>query len=913
MSFTQIKKRNGQIAIFDRMRIYQAIVKASASAETEIQAEEIDSLVDGVVAGLEDLFAGDVPDVESTQDLVEQALMRGGYFKTARSFIIYRDTHKMMREAAQAEKLEHAGISVTMADGSSAQYGYPTIIKTFVEAAHGIEGVDIEELAEYAKANVYDGMSEDEFDDALILAAKSSIEKDPAYDSLAARLLQKKMYKEVLGASEAAEVATAYKTIFKNFIESGIKNKLLHKQMTEFELDKLADAIKPDRDKMIDYMGLQTLYSNYFLRPERESKIVLEVPQIFWMRVSMGMALNEDKKKRTAVAIEFYNILSSKRYTPSSPTLFNSGTSWPQMSSCYLNTVEDDLDHIFKVYRDNALMSKFSGGIGTDWSNIRSTGSLIKTINIPSQGVVPFLKIANDVTVAIARSGRRIGATCVYLENWHLDFEDFLELRKNTGDERRRTHDMNTASWVPDLFIKRVEANAQWTLFSPEEVPELHHIYGKEFEQKYEEYEKLADAGKIRQFRRVSALQLWRKMLTMLFETGHPWITFKDACNVRSPQDHVGVVHNSNLCTEITLNNSREETAVCNIGSVNLATHIKGGKLDRELLADTVKTAIRMLDNVIDITFYPTKENETANQRHRPVGIGIMGFQDALYMLDMEFESDKAIAFADESMEFVSYHAIMGSAELAREKGTYSSYKGSKWDRGIFPIDTLDMLEKERGEKIDVKRTSKLDWKPVRALVKKYGMRNSNTMAIAPTASISNINGCYPCIEPIYKNLYVKSNMNGEFTVINPYLVADLKKLNLWGPEMVQKLKFHDGSVQKITEIPEDVRRKYKEVFEIDPMALIRVTAYRGKWLDQSQSFNVFVSGVSGKQLSDLYIYAWRMGLKTTYYLRSLAISQVEKSTVNAAEMGATHKREFAGAIADNAPKPESDQQTKLI
>jgi len=913
MSFTQIKKRNGQIAIFDRMRIYQAIVKASASAETEIPADEIDSLVDGVVAGLEDLFAGDVPDVESTQDLVEQALMRGGYFKTARSFIIYRDTHKMMREAAQAEKLEHAGISVTMADGSSAQYGYPTIIKTFVEAAHGIEGVDIEELAEYAKANVYDGMSEDEFDDALILAAKSSIEKDPAYDSLAARLLQKKMYKEVLGASEAAEVATAYKTIFKNFIESGIKNKLLHKQMTEFELDKLADAIKPDRDKMIDYMGLQTLYSNYFLRPERESKVVLEVPQIFWMRVSMGMALNEDKKKRTAVAIEFYNILSTKRYTPSSPTLFNSGTSWPQMSSCYLNTVEDDLDHIFKVYRDNALMSKFSGGIGTDWSNIRSTGSLIKTINIPSQGVVPFLKIANDVTVAIARSGRRIGATCVYLENWHLDFEDFLELRKNTGDERRRTHDMNTASWVPDLFIKRVEANAQWTLFSPEEVPELHHIYGKEFEQKYEEYEKLADAGKIRQFRRVSALQLWRKMLTMLFETGHPWITFKDACNVRSPQDHVGVVHNSNLCTEITLNNSREETAVCNIGSVNLATHIKGGKLDRELLADTVKTAIRMLDNVIDITFYPTKENETANQRHRPVGIGIMGFQDALYMLDMEFESDKAIAFADESMEFVSYHAIMGSAELAREKGTYSSYKGSKWDRGIFPIDTLDMLEKERGEKIDVKRTSKLDWKPVRALVKKYGMRNSNTMAIAPTASISNINGCYPCIEPIYKNLYVKSNMNGEFTVINPYLVTDLKKLNLWGPEMVQKLKFHDGSVQKITEIPEDVRRKYKEVFEIDPMALIRVTAYRGKWLDQSQSFNVFVSGVSGKQLSDLYIYAWRMGLKTTYYLRSLAISQVEKSTVNAAEMGATHKREFAGAIADNAPKPESDQQTKLI
>jgi ribonucleoside-diphosphate reductase alpha chain len=571
------------------------------------------------------------------------------------------------------------------------------------------------------------------------------------------------------------------------------------------------------------------------------------------------------------------------------------------MSSCYLNTVEDDLDHIFKIYRDNALMSKFSGGIGTDWSNIRSTGSLIKTINIPSQGVVPFLKIANDVTVAIARSGRRIGATCVYLENWHLDFEDFLELRKNTGDERRRTHDMNTASWVPDLFIKRVEANAQWTLFSPEEVPELHHLYGREFEKKYVEYEKLADAGKLRQFRRVSALQLWRKMLTMLFETGHPWITFKDACNLRSPQDHVGVIHNSNLCTEITLNNSREETAVCNIGSINLASHIKSGKLEREMLAETVKTAVRMLDNVIDITFYPTRENQTANQRHRPIGLGIMGFQDALYMLGLDFESDKAVRFGDESMEFIGYHAIMASTELAREKGTYSSYKGSKWQRGIFPVDTMDIHEKQRGVKIDVHRGGKLDWKPVRALVKKYGMRNSNTMAIAPTASISNINGCYPCIEPIYKNLYVKSNMNGEFTVINPYLIKDLKKLNLWGSEMVQKLKFYDGSVQKISEIPESIRHKYKEVFEIDPMTLIRIAAHRGKWIDQSQSFNIFVHGISGKQLSDIYLYAWKMGLKTTYYLRSMAASQVEKSTVDTAEFGATHKRELA-AVADTAP-----------
>jgi ribonucleoside-diphosphate reductase alpha chain len=525
--------------------------------------------------------------------------------------------------------------------------------------------------------------------------------------------------------------------------------------------------------------------------------------------------------------------------------------------------------------------------------------------------VIPFLKIANDTTVAISRSGKRKGATCVYLETWHLDIEDFLELRKNTGDERRRTHDMNTANWIPDLFMKRVEAEGQWTLFSPNEVPELHHLYGAEFEKKYEEYEQLADEGKIEAFRRVPAAQLWRKMLTMLFETGHPWINFKDACNVRSPQDHAGVIHNSNLCTEITLNNSAEETAVCNLGSVNLARHITKGKLDRDLVAESVETGMRMLDNVIDINYYTTPECETSNMRHRPVGMGIMGFQDALYLLDIPFNSEKAVTFGDESMELISYYAILGSSQLARERGAYKSYKGSKWDRGIFPVDTLDLLEKERGIKIDVKRKGKLDWKEVRAHVKKHGMRNSNTMAIAPTASISNISGCYPCIEPIYKNLYVKSNMSGEFTVINSYLIDDLKKSNLWTKEIMDKIKFHDGSLQKVTEIPAELREKYQEVFEIDAEWLVKIAAHRGKWIDQSQSLNIFVQGVSGKKLSDIYTYAWKMGLKTTYYLRSLAASQVEKSTVDTAEFGSTHKREFS-TVAQDAPQPSRKAKSKI-
>ena len=913
MTFSSIKKRNGQVADFDAGHIIIAIQKASDSAGSEIAAEVIPELVEQIVSHLEAVIGDGVPDVEIIQDLVEQELMRADYFKTARSYILYREEHKALREveaSRSASKLEHNALKVTLADGSIDHFSYTRLVKDLVSASEGLEdSVDIDELAQLTKSSLYDGITIEELQDALIMSASSSIEKDSAYSTLAARLLLKKIYREVLDTDKVTELDSAYQDVFKNFVKATVKEGRLDKRLLDFDLDDLASYIQPERDKLFDYMGLDMLHDRYFIQNEGRG-VRLETPQVFWMRIAMGLSVLEKKTEKNAWAKKFYDILSTLRYVPSTPTLFHSGTTFAQLSSCFLNTVEDDLKHIFKVYLDTALMSKFSGGIATDWTNIRGTGSLIKTVNIPSQGVIPFLKIANDTTVAISRSGKRKGATCVYLETWHLDIEDFLELRKNTGDERRRTHDMNTANWIPDLFMKRVEAEGQWTLFSPNEVPELHHLYGAEFEKKYEEYEQLADEGKIEAFRRVPAAQLWRKMLTMLFETGHPWINFKDACNVRSPQDHAGVIHNSNLCTEITLNNSAEETAVCNLGSVNLARHITKGKLDRDLVAETVETGMRMLDNVIDINYYTTPECETSNMRHRPVGMGIMGFQDALYLLDIPFNSEKAVTFGDESMELISYYAILGSSQLARERGAYKSYKGSKWDRGIFPVDTLDLLEKERGIKIDVKRKGKLDWKEVRAHVKKHGMRNSNTMAIAPTASISNISGCYPCIEPIYKNLYVKSNMSGEFTVINSYLIDDLKKSNLWTKEIMDKIKFHDGSLQKVTEIPADLREKYQEVFEIDAEWLVKIAAHRGKWIDQSQSLNIFVQGVSGKKLSDIYTYAWKMGLKTTYYLRSLAASQVEKSTVDTAEFGSTHKREFS-TVAQDAPLPSVKANAK--
>lgn len=905
MGFSQIKKRNGQMVEFDRTRIEIAINKATESVGSEMKSEDILAVVTEIILNAEAVFDTNMPDVEAIQDLVEQELMRAGFYQTVRSFIIYRDTHKAIRDTQairSAEKLEQSGLKVTMPDGSLINFSYTKLVKGLLEAASELaDELDIDKVAQDVKVGIYDGISYDELEESMIMAAKAHIEQDPLYSQLAARLMLRKVYKEVLANDQQAVFLNNYRETFINFIKNTVKEGRLDKRLLDFDIEDLANYLKPERDNLLDYMGLDMMHDRYFLQTEGRGRR-LETPQIFWMRIAMGLAILE-KKNKNQYAKEFYDTLSTLRYVPSTPTLFHAGTTKPQLSSCFLNTVEDDLKHIFKVYLDTALMSKYSGGIATDWSNIRATGSLIKTVNIPSQGVIPFLKIANDTTIAISRSGKRKGATCAYLESWHLDIEDFLELRKNTGDERRRTHDMDTANWVPDLFMERVINDQPWTLFSPNEVSDLHHLYGKAFKKRYEEYEQMADEGKIEQFRKIPASQLWRKMLTMLFETGHPWINFKDACNVRSPQDHAGVIHNSNLCTEITLNNSADETAVCNLGSINMAKHIVDGKLNNQLLEDTVHKAMRMLDNVVDICYYTTSECEVSNLKHRPVGLGIMGFQDALYLLNINFDSDKAIEFADESMEQISYHAIMGSSKLARERGPYKSFRGSKWDRGIFPIDTIDLLEKERGHKIDVKRGGKLDWKPVKVHVKRYGMRNSNTMAVAPTASIANIAGCYPCIEPIYKNLYVKANMSGDFTVINNYLIQDLKQADMWDETMIKKIKFYDGSIQQILEIPQAIRNKYKEVFEINPLKLVKIAAHRGKWIDQSQSFNLFVHGVTGKQLSDVYLAAWNSGLKTTYYLRSLAASQVEKSTIDTAEFGSTHRRQ-ASAVTDTAPKP---------
>ncbi len=899
MSFEQIKKRNGSIVAFDKQRIADAILKASLSVDGEIEIERINELTDAVVDNLAALHIDATPDVESIQDLIEQELMRGGFFQTARSYIVYREQHKKQRQTEQQEqvaKLEKSGISVIDSKGKTEKFDPKKLEKTILRFTDGLENVDATAVMESVKTNLYDGISVEELFEAIVMAARGFIERDTDYTKFAARLLMHKLHQEVAGEADEKKIAAAYRKTFVSNLKRAVDEKRLQKEILNFDVDELAEYMDLDRDDLFDYMGLQVLYDRYFLRAAGSEDVILETPQAFWMRVAMGMAMQETKKERTEWAKKFYDIMSTHRYVPSTPTLFHSGTTYPQLSSCYLNTVGDDLGSIFKLFSDNAQLSKYSGGIGTDYTPIRATGSLIHTTNVSSQGVIPFLKIANDVTVAINRSGKRRGATCAYLETWHMDIEEFLELRKNTGDDRRRTHDMDTANWIPDLFMKRVQTGAMWTLFSPDETADLHDLYGKKFEAAYEAYEKQADEGKIQNFKRIPAVDLWRKMITMLFETGHPWITFKDPCNLRSPQDHVGVVHSSNLCTEITLNTSLEETAVCNLGSVNLALHVKGEVLDHDKIKETVTLAMRMLDNVIDLNYYPTDEAKASNMKHRPVGLGIMGFQDALYQLDIDFASEAAVEFADVSMELISYYAIMGSSELAKERGAYQSFKGSKWDRGIFPVDTLDILEEERGQKIDVARTRRLNWEPIYEHVKKHGMRNSNTMAIAPTATISNIVGCYPCIEPIFKNLYVKANMSGDFTVINPYLVKDLKALELWNDDMIKKLKFYDGSVQQISEIPVNIRDKYKEVFEIPADWLIRTAAYRGKWIDQSQSLNIFMRGTNGKMLADAYSYAWRMGLKTTYYLRSLAASQVEKSTVDTAAFGDTHKRDFSSS-----------------
>jgi ribonucleoside-diphosphate reductase alpha chain len=898
MDITTIKKRDGRLVGFDRAKIQQAMEKAALAVDANADRRPFRLIVDHVIRHVEIKYGDTTPDVEGVQDLVEQTLMEHGHYEVGKAYILYRAEQAKRRESQPLEAAPaQTSLSLVNADGAQQVVSEQQIRDAFVEHAEGLEAIDVNLLVNRCLSELHDGMKTDDLDTALTFAARSYIELDPEYSKLAARLGLRALYQEVFGKTERRHFHAAYRKAFIDHVQVMVRDGRLDKRVLDFDLERIAAAIKPERDNLFEYLGFQTIYDRYLLREEGGER-KLETPQAFWMRVGLGLALTE--KNREERAIEFYEVMSTLHYVPSTPTLFHSGTTRAQMSSCYLNTVGDDLSHIFKVYGDNAQLSKYSGGIGTDWTDIRATGSLIKATNVNSQGVIPFLRIANDVTVAINRSGKRRGATASYLETWHLDIEDFLDLRRNTGDERRRTHDMNTVNWVPDLFMKRINDSGQWTLFSPSDVPELHHIYGSEFEKKYIEYEQKADRGEIL-FKRMPAKELWRKMITMLFETGHPWITFKDPSNVRSPQDHVGVVHNSNLCTEITLNTSEDETAVCNLGSVNLARHMTDGTLDEEKIAKTVHTAMRMLDNVIDLNYYPTKEAKTSNLRHRPVGLGIMGFQDALYLADMDFDSDATVRFADYSMELISYHAILSSAKLAQERGAYETYEGSKWDRNIFPIDTLNLLEQERGMPIGVMRTSRLDWAPVREAVKKYGMRNSNTMAIAPTATISNISGCYPCIEPIYKNLYVKANMSGDFTVVNNYLVEDLKKLGLWNQTVLEEIKQHDGSIGEVSVIPPRLRSKYKEVFDIDTEWLIKAAAYRGKWIDQSQSLNIFFKGSSGRRLAEMYMLAWHMGLKTTYYLRTQAASGVEKSTVN---LRKTTAPAMATAIATEVAAP---------
>ena len=898
MAVTQITKRDGSVVEFNQAKIWKAISKAFLDVKQNFTAEEakqVDGVTESVVHTLDEQFVDNYPTVEMVQDIVEKKLMERGFYDVAKGYILYRKAHDDARKEEQA-KLEgaHPTLKVRKASGEVVSFNRYNITKTLSYHISGLENdIDMNLIVSGIENSIYDGMTTKEIAQIMIMTVRSYIDRDPAYSTLAARLLLNTIYENVIGEDlDYENLDRLYKNSFVNNVKSAVEVGLLSKDMLDYNLEWLAGKMKPERDSLFKFLGIQTLYDRYFIK-DPVSKKMFDTPQGFWMRVAMGLALVEKPEVREQKAVEFYEIMSQMYFVPSTPTLFHSGTNHPQLSSCYLNTVEDDLGHIFKVIGDNAQMSKWSGGIGTDFTNLRGIGALIKGTGVESQGVVPFLKVANDTTAAINRSGKRRGAAVVYLETWHIDIEDFLELRKNTGDERRRTHDMNTANWIPDLFMERVRQDGEWTLFSPDETPDLHHIYGQEFNVAYKNYERLADEGKIRLFRRMKAKDLWRKMITMLYETGHPWITFKDPSNIRSPQDHVGVVHNSNLCTEITLNNSAEETAVCNLGSLNLKYFVKDGVFDQELVSRVVPIAIRMLDNVVDINFYPTKEGEVSNKRHRPIGLGIMGYHDALYQLDINFDSDQAVEFADTSMEVISYYAILASSQLAQEKGAYETFKGSKWDRGILPVDTIQLLEQAREMQIPVDRTERLDWSVVRESIKKYGMRNSNTMAIAPTSNLANITDAVPANEPIYKNLYVKSNQAGDFTVINSYLIEDLKKIGIWNPSIADKIKYFDGSIAQITEIPANLREKYKEVFEIDPKWLVKAAAYRGKWMDQSQSLNIFYRGVSGKEIADVYMYAWEMGVKTTYYLRTLAISQVEKSTVNINQFGTTHKRDF--------------------
>ncbi len=890
MALTLIKKRSGSVVPFTQDRILNAIKKAYEANQVSISDIDLDLLVNQVVKELEEQYVTDeidgefiIPTVENIQDVVERVIAQKGDFEVAKAYILYRQEHAEARYKKQQEMLDlvnKAAICVKTRSGKIVPFDVTQIEIAIKNIASSFEEglIPVDRVVAGTKLNIYDGITTSEITKAIILALKPFVERDPKFSGVSARFLLNDLYKEVLGTDEySAHFAMMHEKRFPEIIKAGIAEQRFDARLANFDLQRLAKAMDPKRDTLFEFMGLQVLHDRYFVKTEQQK--FLETPQYFWMRVAMGISILE--KDPTQAAIDAYETLSRMLYVPSTPTLLHSGTAHPQMSSCFLSTTEDNLHHIFHTIGNNAQLSKYSGGVANDWSSLRATNAWIKTINTVSQGVIPFLKVVDATTASINRSGKRRGATAVYMETWHMDIEEFLDLRKNTGDERRRTHDTNTVNWIPDMFMKRVQEGGMWTLFSPDEVPDLHEIYGKKFEEAYIAYEKMADEGKIKLWKRMPANDLWRKMIMMVFETGHPWMTFKDPSNIRSPQDHVGVVHCSNLCTEITLNTSKDEVAVCNIGSLNLPRHMVNGQMDFALMETTIKTAMRMLDNVIDISFYPIPEAEYSNKKHRPVGLGIMGTQDALYEMNLPFDSDAAVKFSDKLMEFISYHAIYNSAMLAKEKGAYSTFKGSKWDRGLFPIDTLSLMEQERGIETGIMKNALLDWTPVREAVKQYGMRNSNTMAIAPTATIANISGCLPSIEPIYKNLYVKSNFSGEFTCVNDQLVRDLQEIGLWNDGMLEKIKQNDGNISSINEIPQPIRDKYKEAFQIDPYWTIVHAAVRGKWIDQSQSVNIFMSTTSGRAISDTYLQAWKMGLKTTYYLRTLAATTVEKTTVD--------------------------------
>jgi ribonucleoside-diphosphate reductase alpha chain len=918
----QIIRRNGAVVPFEPSKIAVALTKAflavhgtqgAASASVREMVERLTEMV--VRALLRSRPGGGTFHIEDVQDQVELGLMRAGHHEVARAYVLYRERRAQERAKAQAQQPQPAqrASELQVTENGQRVALDEAALQALIEAACEGLGSDVKAQAILAETrrNLYDGVPMEEVYKAAILAARTMIEKEPAYTRATARLLLHTIRREILGHAEAAKPASSeqYAAYFPQFIKQGVAAELLDEKLLQYDLARLGAVLQPERDLAFDYLGLQTLYDRYFLHIDERR---IEMPQAFFMRVAMGLALNEID--REARAIEFYDVLSSFDFMSSTPTLFNSGTQRSQLSSCYLTTVADDLDGIYEALKENALLSKFAGGLGNDWTRVRALGSYIKGTNGKSQGVVPFLKVVNDTAVAVNQGGKRKGAVCAYLESWHLDMEEFLELRKNTGDDRRRTHDMNTANWIPDLFMKRVIEGKDWTLFSPSSCPDLHDKFGLAFEQAYTAYEAKAERGELKLHKRVPARDLWRKMLSMLFETGHPWITYKDACNVRSPQQHVGVVHSSNLCTEITLNTSDSEIAVCNLGSVNLAQHLVAqadGQLvvDQAKLKRTVSTAMRMLDNVIDINYYAVKKARDSNVRHRPVGLGIMGFQDALYQLRVPYASQAAVEFADRSMEAVCYHAYWASTELAAERGRYSSYRGSLWDRGILPQDSLNLLQEQRGGYVEVDRSSTLDWHALRSRIAEHGMRNSNCVAIAPTATISNIIGVDASIEPSFGNISVKANLSGDFTVVNEYLVRDLKQLGLWDDVMVMDLKHFDGSLRRIDRVPEELKALYATAFEIEPQWLVEAAARRQKWIDQAQSLNIYMAGASGKKLDETYKLAWLRGLKTTYYLRTMGATSAEKSTVSSGELNAVKQSAGTGMSALDAAAAKARAQ----